>query len=98
MTSKEAANDLIVELFNDDEDDDIQARLFESNHLAYIKTINVDAIRALGIKIPSDIHLPPCAKLYALHAADGTALGIAESWASAYSVAVLRNLVPLHVH
>jgi hypothetical protein len=37
-------------------------------------------------------------KLYALHAADGTTLGITDNWASAYSAAVQNNFVPLSVH
>jgi hypothetical protein len=93
-----------VELFDetDDEDDEemfeINAPIFEGTRLAYIKTIGIDEARALGVVIPSEIRLPHGVKLFALHAADGTTLGITDSWASAYSAAVQNNFVPLSVH
>jgi len=88
-----------VELFNDEDDDDeIEAPIFEGTRLAYIKTIDVDEARAMGVIIPSEIKLPRGVKLYALHAADGTTLGITDTWASAYSAAVQNNFVPLSVH
>jgi hypothetical protein len=94
-----------VELFDesdDDEDDgemfEINAPVFEGTRLAYIKTIGVDEARAMGVVIPSEIRLPQGVKLFALHAADGTTLGITDSWASAYSAAVQNNFVPLSVH
>jgi hypothetical protein len=52
----------------------------------------------MGLIIPSEIKLPANVKLYALHAADGTTLGITDNWASAYSAAVQNNFVPLSVH
>src|SRR5688500_13043074 len=98
-------NDNDVELFDeaDDEDDEelldeINAPVFEGTRLAYIKTIDLDEARALGVVIPSEIRLPQGVKLYALHAADGTTLGITDTWASAYSAAVQNNFVPLSVH
>jgi len=93
-----------VELLDesDDEDDEelfeINAPIFEGTRLAYIKTIDIDEARALGVVIPSEIRLPQGVKLFALHAADGTTLGITDSWASAYSAAVQNNFVPLSVH
>ena len=93
-----------VELLDetDDEDDEelfeINAPIFEGTRLAYIKTIGIDEARALGVVIPSEIRLPHGVKLFALHAADGTTLGITDSWASAYSAAVQNNFVPLSVH
>jgi len=93
-----------VELFDETEDDDdelideINAPIFEGTRLAYIKTIDLDEARALGVVIPSEIRLPEDVKLYALHAADGTTLGITDTWASAYSAAVQNNFVPLSVH
>jgi hypothetical protein len=94
-----------VELFDESDDDEedeelfeINAPIFEGNRLAYIKTIDIDEARALGVVIPSEIRLPQGVKLFALHAADGTTLGITDSWASAYSAAVQNNFVPLSVH
>jgi hypothetical protein len=95
-----------VDLFEDDDEDDtddelmeeINAPVFEGTRLAYIKTIDIDEARALGVVIPSEIRLPRGVKLYALHAADGTTLGITDTWASAYSAAVQNNFVPLSVH
>jgi|SoiMethySBSTD1v2_1073268.scaffolds.fasta_scaffold71455_4 hypothetical protein len=94
-----------VELFDETEDeeddeliDEINAPIFEGTRLAYIKTIDLDEARALGVVIPSEIRLPQGVKLYALHAADGTTLGITDTWASAYSAAVQNNFVPLSVH
>jgi hypothetical protein len=75
-----------------DDSEDSPARL------AYIKAIDVDEARALGASIPSEIKLPPGVKLYALHAADGTTIGITDNWAAAYSAAVQNNFVPLSVH
>src|SRR5262245_29214144 len=99
MRTKEKEKE-IVELFDDDDDEDaeIQAPVFEGTRLAYIKTIGLDEARAMGVIIPSEIKLPNGVKLYALHAADGTTLGITDTWASAYSAAVQNNFVPLSVH
>lgn len=66
--------------------------------LAYIKVIGLDQARAMGLVVPSEIKLPRNVKLYALHAADGTALGITDTWDSAYSAAVQNDFVPLSVH
>ena len=87
----------------DDEDDEVYLSLddgpvFEGARLAYIKPINLEEARAMGLVIPSEIKLPRNVKLYALHAADGTTLGITDNWAAAYSAAVQNNFVPLSVH
>jgi hypothetical protein len=66
--------------------------------LAYIKVIGLDQARAMGLVVPSEIHFPANAKLYALHAADGRALGITDTWDSAYSAAVQNDFLPLSVH
>jgi len=93
-----------VELLDETDDDDdeelfeINAPIFEGTRLAYIKSIDIDEARALGVVIPSEIRLPQGVKLFALHAADGTTLGITDTWASAYSAAVQNNFVPLSVH
>jgi len=77
---------------------DYEAPVFEGTRLAYIKVIGLDEARALGLVIPSEIKLPENVKLYALHAADGTTLGITDTWDSAYSAAVQNNFLPLSVH
>ena len=93
-----------VELLDETDDDDdeelfeINAPIFEGTRLAYIKSIDIDEARALGVVIPSEIRLPQGVKLFALHAADGTTLGITDTWASAYSAALQNNFVPLSVH
>jgi hypothetical protein len=100
MRTKNEVDDLFDET-DDTEDellDEINAPVFEGTRLAYIKTIDLDEARALGVVIPSEIRLPQGVKLYALHAADGTTLGITDTWASAYSAAVQNNFVPLSVH
>jgi hypothetical protein len=103
MRSKEEKE--TVEVFDDVDDDyenenetEIAAPIFGGTRLAYIKTIDLDEARAMGVIIPSEIKLPTGVKLYALHAADGTTLGITDTWASAYSAAVQNNFVPLSVH
>jgi hypothetical protein len=89
------------EIFDDDVDDETEefsAPRAESNRLAYIKAIGVEEARAMGVTIPSGIELPSGIKLFALHAADGTTLGITDNWASAYSAAVQNNFLPVSVH
>jgi|SRR5689334_4640206 len=100
MRTKDDVDDLFDESDDTDDNliDEIDAPVFEGTRLAYIKTIDLDEARALGVIIPSEIRLPQGVKLYALHAADGTTLGITDTWASAYSAAVQNNFVPLSVH
>ena len=92
------------EFYDDDSPDDeeevsgLEGPVFEGARLAYIKPIGLDEARAMGLVIPSEIKLPANVKLYALHAADGTTLGITDNWASAYTAAVQNNFVPLSVH
>ena len=89
------------ELYDDDSQDEIEeldGPAFEGHRLAYIKPIDLDEAKAMGLVIPSEIKLPANVKLFALHAADGTTLGITDNWASAYSAAVQNNFVPLSVH
>jgi len=66
--------------------------------LAYIKAIDLAEARTLGVEFPSEIELPVGVKLYALHAANGTTIGVSDSWSAAYNAAVENNLVPLSVH
>jgi len=82
----------------DDEGLELDAPVFEGARLAYIKIIDLNAARAMGLVIPSEIKLPDDVKLFALHAADGTTLGITDTWDSAYSAAVQNNFMPLSVH
>ena len=100
MRPKDDVDDLFDESDDTDDNliDEIDAPVFEGTRLAYIKTIDLEEARALGVIIPSEIRLPQGVKLYALHAADGTTLGITDTWASAYSAAVQNNFVPLSVH
>ena len=90
------------EVFEDDDEspeiEDMEGPVFEGARLAYIKAIGLDEAKAMGLVVPSEIRLPRNVKLYALHAADGTTLGITDNWASAYSAAVQNNFVPLSVH
>lgn len=87
------------EIFDDDDDESLEnGPVFEGARLAYIKPINLEEARAMGLVVPSEIKLPTNVKLYALHAADGTTLGITDNWAAAYSAAVQNNFVPLSVH
>ncbi|GEM_PF-1210382 len=88
------------ELYDDDspETDELEGPAFEGHRLAYIKQIALDEAKAMGLVIPSEIKLPANVKLFALHAADGTTLGITDNWASAYSAAVQNNFVPVSVH
>ena len=90
------------EVFEDDDEppeiEDLDGPVFEGARLAYIKAIGLDEAKAMGLVVPSEIRLPENVKLYALHAADGTTLGITDNWASAYSAAVQNNFVPLSVH
>jgi len=87
------------EIFEEDDDEPLEeGPIFEGARLAYIKPINLEEARAMGLVIPSEIKLPDNVKLFALHAADGTTLGITDNWAAAYSAAVQNNFVPLSVH
>ena len=63
------------EVFEDDDTPDIEeleGPVFEGARLAYIKAIDLDEAKAMGLVVPSEIRLPQNVKLYALHAADGT--------------------------
>lgn len=96
---KETFNNEYDETEDDTEDFDVpEAPVFEGARLAYIKAIGLDEAKAMGLVVPSEIKLPSNVKLFALHAADGTTLGITDNWASAYSAAVQNNFVPLSVH
>ena len=82
----------------EDDTDELDAPVFVGARLAYIKPIDLSEAKAMGLVVPSEIKLPRDVKLFALHAADGTTLGITDNWTSAYSAAVQNNFVPLSVH
>jgi hypothetical protein len=65
--------------------------------IAYIKPTGSEEAHRLGI-IPPGIELPPGAKLYVLHAVDGSVLGFTDAYASAYGAAVQNDLTPVSVH
>ena len=73
------------------------AEPLQAVRLAYIKTLKLDQARALGI-IPADLVLPAGTKLYAIHAADGTPIGVMDTWASAYGTALQNDFLPMSVH
>ncbi len=70
---------------------------FPDGRIAYIKPTGNDEAHRLGI-IPPGITLPPGAKLYVLHAVDGSVLGFTDAWESAYGAAVQNELTPVRVH
>jgi hypothetical protein len=70
---------------------------FADGRIAYIKPTGNDEAHRLGI-IPPGITLPPGAKLYVLHAVDGSVIGFTDAWASAYGAAVQNELTPVSVH
>lgn len=68
-----------------------------SGRIAYIKPTGSEEAHRLGI-IPPGIELPPGAKLYVLHAIDGSVLGYTDAYASAYGAAVQNDLTPVSLH
>lgn len=70
---------------------------FQRGRIAYIKPTGDEEAHRLGL-IPPGITLPPGAKLYVLHAVDGSVLGFTDAWASAYGAAVQNELTPVSVH
>ena len=81
---------------NDFETDDMTATN-NPGRIAYIKPTGSEEAHRLGI-IPPGIELPPGAKLYVLHAVDGSVLGFTDAYASAYGAAVQNDLTPVSVH
>jgi hypothetical protein len=73
------------------------AEVFDAGRIAYIKPTGSAEAHRLGI-IPPGIELPPGAKLYVLHAEDGSVLGFTDAWATAWSAAVQNEFVPVSVH
>ena len=81
----------------DDRIDEEQASPFRSGRIAYIKPTGDEEAHRLGI-IPPGITLPEGAKLYVLHAVDGSVLGYTDAWETAYGAAVQNELTPVSVH
>jgi hypothetical protein len=81
----------------DDRIDDKQETPFQTGRIAYIKPTSDEEAHRLGI-IPPGITLPEGAKLYVLHAVDGSVLGYTDAWESAYGAAVQNELTPVSVH
>ncbi|MGA7673706.1 MAG: DUF1150 family protein [Rhizomicrobium sp.] len=72
-------------------------QMFDAGRLAYIKPTGSAEAHRLGL-IPPGIELPPGAKLYVVHGVDGSVLGYADAWDSAYGAAVQNELVPMSLH
>jgi hypothetical protein len=81
---------------NDFETDDT-TMTNNAGRIAYIKPTGSEEAHRLGI-IPPGIELPPGAKLYVVHAGDGSVLGFTDAYASAYGAAVQNDLTPVSVH
>ena len=81
----------------DDLIDEKQEVPFKTGRIAYIKPTGNEEAHRLGI-IPPGITLPEGAKLYVLHAVDGSVLGYTDAWESAYGAAVQNELTPVSVH
>jgi hypothetical protein len=71
--------------------------VFDDARITYIKPTDAAEAMRLGI-IPPGIKLPEGAKLYVLHALDGSVLGFTDGWESAYGAAVQNELTPVAVH
>lgn len=83
---------------NDFNNDANETQAFTAaGRIAYIKPTGNDEAHRLGI-IPAGIQLPEGAKLYVLHAVDGTVLGYTDAYDSAYGAAVQNELTPVSVH
>lgn len=71
--------------------------MLDAGRITYIKPTGSAEAHRLGI-IPPGIELPPGAKLYVLHAVDGSVLGYTDAYDSAYGAAVQNELVPVSLH
>jgi hypothetical protein len=81
---------------NDFETDDMTV-MNNPGRVAYIKPTGSEEAHRLGI-IPPGIELPPGAKLYVVHAVDGSVLGFTDAYASAYGALVQNDLTPVSLH
>ena len=69
----------------------------DEERFAYIKPTGSAEAHRLGL-IPPGIELPPDGKIYVLHAADGSILGITDNYDSAYGAAVQNEFTPVSLH
>jgi hypothetical protein len=70
---------------------------FDPGRVAYIKPTESAEAHRLGL-IPPGIELPPGAKLYVVHAGDGSILGYTDAYDSAYGAALQNELTPVSLH
>jgi hypothetical protein len=79
------------------DDTDAPETNLRKGQVTYIKPTGDEEAHRLGI-IPPGITLPDGAKIYVLHAVDGSVLGFTDAWESAYGAAVQNELTPVSVH
>jgi len=65
--------------------------------LAYIKPTGSAEAHRLGL-IPPGIELPPDGKIFVLHAADGSVIGVTDNYATAYGAALQNEFTPVSLH
>jgi hypothetical protein len=69
----------------------------EEEQVAYIKPTGSAEAHRLGL-IPPGIELPPGGKIYVLHAADGSIIGVTDDYNTAYGAAVQHQFRPVSLH
>ena len=69
----------------------------DEERFAYIKPTGSAEAHRLGL-IPPGIELPPDGKIYVLHAADGSILGITDNYDSAAGAALQNEFTPVSLH
>lgn len=69
----------------------------EEERIAYIKPTGSAEAHRLGL-IPPGIELPPGGKIYVLHAADGTVIGVTDNYETAYGAALQNEFTPVSLH
>jgi hypothetical protein len=71
--------------------------VLDEEQVAYIKPTGSAEAHRLGL-IPPGIELPPGGKIYVLHAADGSVIGVTDNYETAYGAAVQNQLKPVSLH
>jgi len=69
----------------------------DEERIAYIKPTGSAEAHRLGL-IPPGIELPPGGKIYVLHAADGSVIGVTDDYDTAYGAAVQNEFTPVSLH
>ena len=69
----------------------------EEEQVAYIKPTGSAEAHRLGL-IPPGIELPPGGKIFVLHAADGSVIGVTDDYDTAYGAAVQNEFTPVSLH